>query len=150
MNDLLRVLEICENTFEFKTSRFIDDDLELIINAGIHALSDEMKCNMRYHTITDSSMIELITKSMKSIQYSNAGMPGAIIIITNKSSKSPSIFDTMVLQNMRIMATSIGISSRWHDLSANIHYKDQLVRMLPDIKKENPIFALDLGYKKIS
>ncbi|MBE5961313.1 MAG: hypothetical protein E7256_07995 [Lachnospiraceae bacterium] len=140
----------------FTTEAVKQEDLELILKAGVNAPSGMNRQSWRFTVIQDKEKMMELAKAVGTVlgrgENYDFYRPDVIVLVSNDRENSNGLADcACALQNMFLMANSLGIGSCWINQLKTI-CDDERIRPLLDsygIPKEHIVWGIaDLGYAK--
>ncbi len=140
----------------YTTQAVKQEDLELILKAGINAPSGMNRQSWRFTVIRDKDKMMELAKAVGTVldrgENYDFYRPDVIVLVSNDRENTNGLADcACALQNMFLMAHSLGIGSCWINQLKTI-CDDERIRPLLDsygIPKEHIVWGIaDLGYAK--
>ncbi|OOM80239.1 NADPH-flavin oxidoreductase [Clostridium puniceum] len=118
MNEVLQNILTRRSVRDFKEEQIKDEELELILKAGIHAPSGMNKQSWQFTVVQNKEKIELLAKVIREALGRDAGYnfyaPPTLIMLSNDKDNTNGLADcACALENIFLMATSLGIGSCW-------------------------------------
>ena len=103
---------------KFKKEQIKDDELNLILKAGMYAPSGMNKQSWQFTVIQNKEKIELLAKVVRESLGRDVGYnfyaPPTLIMLSNEKDNTNGLADcSCALQNIFLMANSLGIGSCW-------------------------------------
>lgn len=138
----------------FKEKQISDEDLNLIIKAGIYAPSGMNRQSWKFTAIQNKSKIQELAKVIretlgKDDSY-NMYNPVTIILLSNDKDNSNGLADcACALENMFLMAHSLGIGSCWINQLKTICDEPKVRKLLDEfeVPKNHIVWGIAaLGY----
>ncbi|MDR3594482.1 nitroreductase family protein [Clostridium sp.] len=164
MNEILKVIKRRRSIRSYLPTQLKQEDLELIIEAGVYAPSGHNDQPWHFTVIQNKGVIQYISDKAKELMLeSNVdwmkkmganpninlahNAPTLIIVSGNKSALSPKTDCSAAIQNMLLASESLNIGSVWLGL-INFFFKldDELKKLgVPDGYES--YYGVALGYK---
>lgn len=153
MNEAIKNMLERQSTRAFKPDPIPNDALELILEAGKHAPTGRNNQSPIIIAVTNKQMRDKISKMNAEIMGTDIdpfyGAPTILIVLANK--KFPTyIYDgSLVMQNLMLSATSLGIGSCWIHRAKEEFDSDEGKKILADLGIEGDyegIGHVALGY----
>lgn len=118
MNEVLQNILTRRSVREFKTEQIKDEELKLILEAGIYAPSGMNKQSWQFTVVQNKEKIELLAKVVRESLGRDAGYnfyaPPTLIMLSNEKDNTNGLADcACALENIFLMANSLGIGSCW-------------------------------------
>jgi len=118
MNEVLQNILTRRSVREFKTEQIKDEELDLILKAGIYAPSAMNKQSWQFTVVQNKEKIELLAKVVREALGRDAGYnfyaPPTLIMLSNEKDNTNGLADcSCALENIFLMANSLGIGSCW-------------------------------------
>ena len=118
MNDTLKVIKERRGCKTFKPEQIKDEELQAILEAGTYAATGRGMQSPIIISITNKDMIDKIRKINLDIMGNPPidpfyGAPQLCVVLADKSSMTYVYDGSLVIGNMMLAATSLGIGSRW-------------------------------------
>ena len=118
MNEVLQNILTRRSIRKFKKEQIKDEELNLILEAGIYAPSGMNKQSWQFSVVQNKEKIELLAKVVRESLGRDAGYnfyaPPTLIMLSNEKDNTNGLADcSCALQNIFLMANSLGIGSCW-------------------------------------
>lgn len=118
MNEVLKNIITRRSVRSFKEEQIKDEELDLIIKAGTHAPSGMNKQSWQFTVVQNKEKIELLAKVVREALGRDEGYnfyaPPTLIMLSNDKENSNGLADcSCALENIFLMANSLGIGSCW-------------------------------------
>ena len=118
MNEVLQNMLTRRSVREFKKEQIKDEELDLILKAGIYAPSAMNKQSWQFTVVQNKEKIELLAKVIRDSLGRDAGYnfyaPPTLIMLSNEKDNPEGQADcACALENIFLMANSLGIGSCW-------------------------------------
>lgn len=118
MNEVLQNILTRRSVREFKEEQIKDEELDLILKAGLYAPSAMNKQSWQFTVIQNKEKIELLAKVVRESLGRDEGYnfyaPPTLIMLSNEKDNTNGLADcSCALQNIFLMANSLGIGSCW-------------------------------------
>lgn len=118
MNEVLQNIMTRRSVRSFKEEQIKDEELDLIIQAGTHAPSGMNKQSWQFTVVQNKEKIELLAKVVREALGRDEGYnfyaPPTLIMLSNDKENSNGLADcSCALENIFLMANSLGIGSCW-------------------------------------
>ena len=118
MNEVLQNILTRRSVREFKEEQIKDEELDLILKAGINAPSGMNKQSWQFTVVQNKDKIELLAKVVREALGRDAGYnfyaPPTLIMLSNDKDNVNGLADcACALENVFLMANSLGIGSCW-------------------------------------
>jgi len=118
MNDVLQNILTRRSVREFKAEQIKDEELDLILKAGIYAPSGMNKQSWQFTVVQNKEKIELLAKVVREALGRDAGYnfyaPPTLIMLSNEKDNTNGLADcACALENIFLMANSLEIGSCW-------------------------------------
>lgn len=125
MNEILQNILTRRSVRDFKKEQIKDEELDLILQAGIYAPSGMNKQSWQFTVIQNKEKIELLAKVVRETLGRDAGYnfyaPPTLIMLSNDKDNTNGLADcSCALENIFLMANSLGIGSCWINQLKNI------------------------------
>ncbi len=167
MNEILKTIKNRRSIRSYLPTQIKQDDLNLIIEAGIYAPSGNNDQPWHFTVIQNKEIIKYINDKSKELMVKsqtewmkNMGSnpktnltynaPTLIIVSGNKSSLSPKTDCSAAIQNMLLAAESLNIGSVWIGLITFFFKLEDEVKKLGVPEGYEPYYGVALGYKSIT
>lgn len=164
MNEVLKAIKSRRSVRAYKQQQIKQEELELIIEAGIYAPTGHNQQPWHFTVIQNPDLIGFINEKSKEIMakveidwIKNLGSkpeiditykaPTLIIVSGRKDSISSRTDCTAAVQNMLIAAESLNIGSVWLGFAAFFFKLDNEVRKLGIPEGYEPYHVIAFGYK---
>ena len=156
MNTLETIAKLSSHS-EYKDSPISEEQLKVLIEAGLCAPSSENEQPWYLIGILNKDVVDQIDRDIQEIHHDNEDhffhAPAAILVAVNQAAKTPVIDAATCTQNILLAAEDLNLASCWIDgiLAINDsekfdHYKQQF--NIPDGYKFQTSIAL--GYRVIT
>lgn len=154
MNEVLENILTRRSVRAFKAEQIKDSELELILKAGVHAPSGMNKQSWQFTVIQNKEKIELLAKVVREALGRDAGYdfyaPPALIMLSNDKDNTNGLADcACALENIFLMANSLGIGSCWINQLKTICDKKEVREVLTsfDIPENHIVWGMAaIGY----
>lgn len=118
MNEVLQNILTRRSVRDFKAEQIKDEELDLILQAGIYAPSGMNKQSWQFTVVQNKGKIELLAKVIREVLGRDAGYnfyaPPTLIMLSNDKDNTNGLADcACALENIFLMANSLGIGSCW-------------------------------------
>lgn len=118
MNQVLENMLTRRSVRAFKEEQIKDEELDLILQAGIYAPSGMNKQSWQFTVVQNKEKIELLAKVVREALGRDAGYnfyaPPTLIMLSNDKDNTNGLADcSCALENIFLMANSLGIGSCW-------------------------------------
>lgn len=118
MNEVLENILSRRSIRSFKEEQIKDEDLEMILKAGTYAPSGMNRQSWKFTAIQNKEKIQALAKVIRKTlgrdESYNMYNPVTIILLSNDRDNSNGLADcSCALQNIFLMANSLGIGSCW-------------------------------------
>lgn len=118
MNEVLENILSRRSIRSFKEEQIKDEDLEMILKAGTYAPSGMNRQSWKFTAIQNKEKIQALAKVIRETlgrdESYNMYNPVTIILLSNDRDNSNGLADcSCALQNIFLMANSLGIGSCW-------------------------------------
>lgn len=125
MNEVLKNILTRRSVRSFKPEQIKDDELDKILQAGIYAPSGMNRQSWQFTVIQNKEKIELLAKVIRQAlgrdESYNFYSPVTLILLSNDRDNSNGLADcSCALENIFLMANSLGIGSCWINQLKNI------------------------------
>jgi len=155
MNEVLNNIITRRSVRAFTDEQIKDDDLQLILKAGIYAPSGMNRQSWRFTVVQNAQIIEKLENLIKTAlgreKYNMYGCK-TIIMLSNDRDNSNGLADcACALQNIFLAANSLGIGSCWINQLKTICDEPQIRSMLTqlEIPANHIVWGIAaLGYPK--
>ena len=147
-----------KSTREYKSKQISNNDLEIILQAGMAApvgsgaydtLHITVVQNQNFFTKINAAVTDMIFKMMGKKMDKNFGAP-TMIFVSSKPTMMPGLEyanTACILENMSIAATSLGIDNIiWGGAAVAVAQNDELQKDLEIPEGYKPILCISLGY----
>ncbi len=166
MNDIIKNIKERRSTRKFKEEQIKDEELQVIIEAGIYAPSAHNQQPWHFTVIQNKDIISEINKESKKVMKDcndrwitkignndkfdiHYNAPTVILVSGKKDCYSPLVDSSAAIQNMLLAAESIGIGSCWIGLSKFCLSQEDKVEKLNIPNGYEPHYTIALGYKAL-
>ncbi len=166
MNEVLNVIRERRSVRKFLDVQLSDEDINTIIEAGIHAPSGHNAQSVWYTVIQNKDLINYISrKSKEEMCKSDVDWikrfgsseryhllhhaPTVIVVSANNDAYSPIEDCSAAVENMLLAAKSIGISSVWVGLSKYFFKLEESNTLLHIKDGFEPHYAICFGYEDV-
>ena len=156
--EALEAIEKRKSTRKFKETQISEENLQIILKAGMSAPVGSGAYDTLHITVVQSQNIfskinaavtELIFKMMGKKMDKNFGAP-TMIFISSKPAMMPGLEyanTACVLENMAIAATSLGVDNIiWGGAASAVEQNTELREILEIPEGYKPILCISLGY----
>lgn len=118
MNEVLNNILTRRSVRKFKPEQIKDEELDQILQAGIYAPSGMNKQSWQFTVIQNKEKIESLAKVIRQAlgrdENYNFYSPATLILLSNDKDNSNGLADcSCALENIFLMANSLGIGSCW-------------------------------------
>ena len=118
MSEVLQNILTRRSVRSFKEEQIKDEDLDLILKAGIYAPSGMNKQSWQFTVVQNKEKIELLAKVVREALQRDAGYnfyaPPTLIMLSNEKDNVNGLADcACALENIFLMANSLEIGSCW-------------------------------------
>ncbi|EKQ50254.1 MULTISPECIES: nitroreductase [unclassified Clostridium] len=118
MNEVLQNILSRRSVRQFKPEQIKDDELKLILEAGTYAPSGMNKQSWQFTVVQNKEKIEQLAKVIREALGRDAGYnfyaPPTLIMLSNDKDNTNGLADcACALENIFLMANSLGIGSCW-------------------------------------
>lgn len=118
MNEVLQNILTRRSIRSFKEEQIKDEELDLILQAGVYAPSGMNKQSWQFTVVQNKEKIELLAKVVREVLGRDAGYnfyaPPTLIMLSNDKDNTNGLADcACALENIFLMANSLGIGSCW-------------------------------------
>jgi nitroreductase len=118
MNAVLENILTRRSIRAFKEEQIKDEELDLILQAGVYAPSGMNKQSWQFTVVQNKEKIELLAKVVREALGRDAGYnfyaPPTLIMLSNEKDNTNGLADcSCALENVFLMANSLGIGSCW-------------------------------------
>jgi nitroreductase len=118
MNEVLQNIITRRSVRSFKEEQIKDEELNLILQAGMYAPSGMNKQSWQFTVVQNKEKIELLAKVVRETLGRDAGYnfyaPPTLIMLSNERDNTNGLADcSCALENIFLMANSLGIGSCW-------------------------------------
>ena len=118
MNEVLETILTRRSIRSFKEEQIKDEDLEMIIKAGTYAPSGMNRQSWKFTAIQNKEKIQELAKVIRETlgrdESYNMYNPVTIILLSNDKDNTNGLADcSCALENIFLMANSLGIGSCW-------------------------------------
>jgi nitroreductase len=118
MNEVLQNILTRRSVRSFKEEQIKDEELELILKAGVNAPSGMNKQSWQFTVVKNKEKINLLAKVVREVLGRDAGYnfyaPPTLIMLSNDKDNTNGLADcSCALENIFLMANSLGIGSCW-------------------------------------
>lgn len=125
MNEVLKNILTRRSVRSFKSEQIKDEELDQILQAGIYAPSGMNRQSWQFTVIQNKEKIELLAKVIRKAlgrdESYNFYLPVTLILLSNDRDNSNGLADcSCALENIFLMANSLGIGSCWINQLKNI------------------------------
>ncbi|WP_010247617.1 nitroreductase family protein [Acetivibrio cellulolyticus] len=165
MNEVLKVIKSRRSVRKYKPEQIKQEELEMIIEAGIYAPSGHNSQPWRFTVIQDRKVIEHINDISKKVMATveiewirNAGLnpdyditykaPTLIIVSGRRDEMSSQVDCCCAVENMLIAAESLNIGSVWLGFASFGFKIEGEAEKIGIPKGYEPYYVFVLGYKE--
>ncbi|WP_297428977.1 nitroreductase [Clostridium sp.] len=118
MNEVLQNILSRRSVRQFKPEQIKDDELKLILEAGTYAPSGMNKQSWQFTVVQNKEKMEQLAKVIREALGRDAGYnfyaPPTLIMLSNDKDNTNGLADcACALENIFLMANSLGIGSCW-------------------------------------
>lgn len=118
MNEVLQNILTRRSVRKFKQEQIKDEELDLILKAGVYAPSGMNKQSWQFTVVQNKEKIERLAKVVREALGRDAGYnfyaPPTLIMLSNDKENTNGLADcSCALENIFLMANSLGIGSCW-------------------------------------
>ncbi|AGX41869.1 nitroreductase family protein [Clostridium saccharobutylicum] len=118
MNEVLQNILTRRSVRKFKQEQIKDEELDLILKAGVYAPSGMNKQSWQFTVVQNKEKIESLAKVVREALGRDAGYnfyaPPTLIMLSNDKENTNGLADcSCALENIFLMANSLGIGSCW-------------------------------------
>lgn len=118
MNEVLQNMLSRRSVRSFKNEQIKDEELDLILKAGIYAPSGMNKQSWQFTVVQNKEKIDLLAKVVRKALGRDEGYnfyaPPTLIMLSNEKDNTNGLADcSCALENIFLMANSLGIGSCW-------------------------------------
>ena len=154
MNEVLENILTRRSVRAFKEDQIKDDELELILKAGIYAPSGMNKQSWQFTVVQNKEKIELLAKVVREALGRDSGYnfyaPPTLIILSNDKDNTNGLADcACALENIFLMANSLKIGSCWINQLKTICDEEEVRKVLNsfDIPENHIVWGIAaIGY----
>lgn len=167
MNPILKTIQNRRSVRKYLPDQIKDDELKLIIEAGIYAPSGHNDQPWHFTIIQNKDLINLMSDESKKVMtelpvdwMANMGKnkelnlfyhaPTVIIVSGKKEATSPFADCCAAIQNMLIAAESMDIGSCWIGLARFFWETEENLKRLNIPEGYEPYYGVTFGYKSSS
>lgn len=158
MNTVFENIKSRRSTRSFKEQQISDEDLNLILEAGTYAPTGMNKQTWKFTAIQNREKIQALAKVIREAlgrdESYNMYNPPTIILLSNDKENSNGLADcSCALQNIFLMANSLGIGSCWINQLKTICDEAEVRKLLAEFEiPENHIVwgIAALGYANMA
>jgi nitroreductase len=165
MNPMLDIIKNRRSTRGYEPEQIKQSDLDLLLEAAIYAPSAHNDQPWHFTVIQNKELLEDInTKSKQGLSKSTIDWrkevgnnpkanlmyhaPTLIIVSGRKDAVAPMIDCSAAIQNMLLMAESLGLGSVWLGLIREYFTDPESLKKLKIPAGYDPYYGVALGYKK--
>ncbi len=125
MNEVLQNILTRRSVRAFKEEQLKDEELDLILQAGVNAPSGMNKQSWQFTVVQSKEKMEQLAKVVREALKRDAGYnfyaPPTLIMLSNDRENTNGLADcSCALENIFLMANSLGIGSCWVNQLKNI------------------------------
>ncbi|MVX62445.1 nitroreductase family protein [Clostridium chromiireducens] len=154
MNEILQNIVSRRSVRDFKEEQIKDEELRLILEAGTYAPSGMNKQSWQFTVVQNKEKIELLAKVIREALGRDAGYnfyaPPTLIMLSNDKDNTNGLADcACALENIFLMANSLGIGSCWINQLKTICDKEEVREVLTgfDIPENHIVWGMAaIGY----
>lgn len=167
MNPILENIKNRRSTRKYLPTQIKDEELELIIEAGIYAPSGHNDQPWHFTVIQDKELIDFMSEESKKVMAELpvdwiAAMgksetlnifyhaPTVIVVSGKKDATSPFADCCAAIQNMLLAAESMDIGSCWIGLARFFYENPENLKKLNIPEDYEPHYSVSFGYKAVS
>ncbi len=154
MNEILQNMLTRRSVRDFKSEQIKDEELDLILKAGIYAPSGMNKQSWQFTVVQNKEKIELLAKVVREALGRDAGYnfyaPPTLIMLSNEKDNTNGLADcACALENIFLMASSLEIGSCWINQLKTICDEKEVREVLTsfDIPENHIVWGMaSIGY----
>ncbi|AWK50883.1 NAD(P)H nitroreductase [Clostridium beijerinckii] len=154
MNEVLQNILTRRSVRKFKKEQIKDDELNMILEAGIYAPSGMNKQSWQFTVIQNKEKIALLAKVVRESLGRDVGYnfyePPTLIMLSNEKDNTNGLADcSCALENIFLMANSLGIGSCWINQLKTICNEKEVREVLTsfDIPENHIVWGMaSIGY----
>ncbi|PJI08200.1 MULTISPECIES: nitroreductase family protein [Clostridium] len=154
MNEILQNILTRRSVRKFKEDQIKDEELELILKAAAYAPSGMNKQTWKFTAVQNKEKIELLAKVVRKAigkgESYNFYKPATLILVSNDKENSNGLADSAcALENIFLMAHSLGIGSCWINQLKTICDEKEVREVLTslDIPQNHIVWGMaSIGY----
>ena len=162
-NEVLKVIKNRRSTRKYKEKQINEEELQALLEAGIHAPSAINAQSWHFTVIQDKKLINHMSDKTREVMCNNSDEmissigrnienifynAPTLIIVSGKKDVASSLVDcSAAIENILIGAESIGLGAVWIGLVKFLFAIEEEINKinLPDGYK--PLYAISVGYK---
>ena len=147
MNNIIEVIKKRRSIRKFKVDQIKEEELNLILEAAVHAPSGHNDQPWHFTVIQNKELIEKISDLSKAEMAKSIvhNVPTLIIVSGKKDSYSPLVDCSAAVENMMLEATSLNIGTCWLGL-VNYFFEIEEAKVLNIKDGYEPYYAVGIGY----
>ncbi|WFD08948.1 nitroreductase family protein [Tepidibacter hydrothermalis] len=166
MNDIIKNIKERRSIRKFKEEQIKDEELEVIIEAGMYAPSAHNEQPWHFTIIQNKDIISEINKESKMMMKNHSdkwiaklgnnekfdihyNAPTVIVVSEKKDCYSKFVNASAATQNMLLAAESIGVGSCWVGFSKFCFVQEDKIKKLNIPEGYEPHYTVALGYKAL-
>ncbi|MCX7709539.1 MAG: nitroreductase family protein [Clostridia bacterium] len=166
MNEVLRTIKKRRSIRSFKEEQIKQEELELILEAGMYAPSGHNEQPWHFTVIQNKELIQYMADKAKEIMVSadiewmrrmalnprtniTYKAPTLIVVSARKTAISWMADCSAAIQNMLLAAESLNIGSVWIGLLRFFYTQQDEVKKLNIPEGYEPVYSVALGYKAL-
>ncbi len=154
MNEVLQNILTRRSVRKFKEEQIKEDELDLILKAGTYAPSGMNKQSWQFTVIQNKEKIESLAKVVREALGRDVGYnfyaPPTLIMLSNEKDNTNGLADcSCALENIFLMANSLGIGSCWINQLKTICDEKEVREVLTniDIPENHIVWGMaSIGY----
>ena len=158
MNEVLQNILTRRSVRAFKEEQIKEEELDLILKAGIYAPSGMNKQSWQFTVVQNKEKLELLAKVVREALGRDAGYnfyaPPTLIMLSNEKDNTNGLADcSCALENIFLMANSLGIGSCWINQLKTICDEKEVREVLTsfDIPENHIVWGMaSIGYPNSS
>lgn len=164
MNEVLNVIKRRRSIRKYLPKQIKEEDLKLIIESAVYAPSAHNDQPWHFTVIQNKDIIQMISDKSKELAAESEvdwikkmalnpdthltyNSPTLIIVSGNKTATAPLVDCSAAIQNMLLVAESLGIGSVWIGLIRFFFKLEDEVKKLGIPDGYEPYYGVALGYK---
>lgn len=144
MNEVLQNILTRRSVRKFKQEQIKDEELDLILKAGVYAPSGMNKQSWQFTVVQNKEKIESLAKVVREALGRDAGYnfyaPPTLIMLSNDKENTNGLADcSCALENIFLMANSLGIGSCWINQLKTICDEKEVRELLTSLEYQKTI-----------